>query len=100
MIRVGNIMHDSNVTMRVATIGTVELRSLHSGNAVLLFASSQMAFADETGLVGGAVAGAVVGGPVGAVVGGVVGNSMTNHRYYPRSYAYHPYHHYHHHYGY
>ena len=41
----------------------------------LLCASSQIAFADEsgaiTGGVGGAVAGAVVGGPVGAVVGGV-----------------------------
>ncbi len=40
------------------------------------------AFADETGLVGGAVAGAVVGGPVGAVVGAVVGNSVTDHRYH------------------
>lgn len=43
----------------------------------LLCASSQIAFADEsgtiTGGVGGAVAGAVVGGPVGAVVGGVGG---------------------------
>jgi len=56
--------------------------------AVLLCASSQIAFADEsgtvTGAVGGAVAGAVVGGPVGAVVGGVggaaIGNSMTNQR--------------------
>ena len=67
----------------------------------LLFASSQIAFADEsgtvTGAVGGAVAGAVVGGPVGAVVGGVggavIGNSVTNHRHYHRGYAYHPYHH-------
>ena len=57
--------------------------------AVLICASSQIAFADENGLVtgavGGAVAGAVVGGPVGAVVGGVggaaIGNSVTNHRY-------------------
>ncbi len=43
--------------------------------AALIFASSQIAFADEsgtvTGAVGGAVAGAVVGGPGGAVVGGV-----------------------------
>ena len=42
--------------------------------AALLCASSQIAFADEsgaiTGGVGGAVAGAVVGGPVGAVVEG------------------------------
>ena len=69
--------------------------------AALIFASSQIAFADENGLVtgavGGAVAGAVVGGPVGAVVGGVggaaIGNSVTNHRHYHRGYAYHPYHH-------
>ena len=62
----------------------------------LLCASSQIAFADEsgaiTGGVGGAVAGAVVGGPVGAVVGGVggaaIGNSMSNHRRYHRGYAY------------
>ena len=77
--------------------------SLVLSAAVLLCASSQIAFADETGLVGGAIAGAVVGGPVGAVVGGVVGNSVTNHRsYYHRGYAYHPYHPYHHyhHYGY
>ena len=68
----------------------------------LLCASSQIAFADEsgaiTGGVRGAVAGAVVGGPGGAVVGGVggaaIGNSMTNHRHYHRGYAYHPYHHY------
>jgi hypothetical protein len=73
----------------------------------LLCASSQIAFADEsgaiTGGVGGAVAGAVVGGPVGAVVGGVggaaIGNSMTNHRHYRRGYAYHPYHHYYDQYG-
>src|SRR5208283_5872103 len=58
--------------------------------AAFIFASSQMAFADENGLVtgavGGAVAGAVVGGPVGPVVGGVggaaIGNSVTNHRSY------------------
>ena len=56
-------------------------------------ASSQIAFADQNGLVtgavGGAVAGAVVGGPVGAVVGGVggaaIGNSVTNHRNYTRT---------------
>jgi hypothetical protein len=54
--------------------------SLVLSAAVLLCASSQIAFADETGLVGAAIAGAVVGGPVGAVVGGVVGNSVTNHR--------------------
>jgi len=68
--------------------------------AAFIFTSSQMAFADENGLVtgavGGAVAGAVVGGPVGAVVGGVggaaIGNSVTNHRHYHRGYVYH--HHY------
>ena len=67
----------------------------------LLCASSQFAFADEsgaiTGGVGGAVTGAVVGGPVGAVVGGVggaaIGNSVTNHGRYHRGYANHPYHH-------
>ena len=42
------------------------------------------AYADETGLVGGAIAGAVVGGPVGAVVGAVVGNGVTDHRYHHR----------------
>ena len=70
--------------------------------AVLLCASSQIALADQNGLVtgavGGAVAGAVVGGPVGAVVGGVggaaIGNSVTNHRSYHRGYAYHHHHHY------
>jgi hypothetical protein len=72
--------------------------SLVLSAAVLLCASPQIAFADETGLVGGAIAGAVVGGPVGAVVGGVVGNSVTNHRSYHRRYAYHPSHY--HHYGY
>ena len=41
-----------------------------------------VAYADETGLVGGAIAGAVVGGPVGAVVGAVVGNGVTDHRYH------------------
>jgi uncharacterized membrane protein len=68
--------------------------------AVLICASSQIAFADQNGLatgaVGGAVAGAVVGGPVGAVVGGVggaaIGNSMTNHGHYHRGYAYHQHH--------
>jgi hypothetical protein len=63
--------------------------------AALLCASSQIAFADEsgaiTGGVGGAVAGAVIGGPVGAVVGGVggaaIGNSVTNHRQYHRGYG-------------
>ena len=43
--------------------------------AVLICASSQITFADEsgtvTGVVGGAAAEAVVGGPVGAVAGGV-----------------------------
>jgi uncharacterized membrane protein len=76
--------------------------------AALLFASSQIAFADEAGTVTGAVrgdvAGAVVGGPVGAVVGGIGGaaieNSVTNHRHYHRGYAYHPYHHHHHYYQY
>jgi hypothetical protein len=81
--------------------------SLVLSAAVLFCASSQIAFADENGLVtgavGGAVAGAVVGGPVGAVVGGVggaaIGNSVTNHRSYHGGYAYHPYHHhYYHHY--
>jgi len=74
---------------------------LFLSGAALLFASSQIAFADENGLatgaVGDAVAGAVVGGPVGAVVGGVggaaIGNSVTNHRHYHRGYAYQPYHH-------
>jgi hypothetical protein len=65
--------------------------------AALLCASSQIAFADESGAITGGVGGAVVGGPVGAVVGGVggaaIGNSMTNHRHYHRGYAYHPYHH-------
>jgi hypothetical protein len=70
--------------------------------AALICGSSQIAFADENGMVtggvGGAVAGAVVGGPVGAVVGGVggavIGNSVTNHRrYYHRGYANRPYHH-------
>jgi uncharacterized membrane protein len=69
--------------------------------AALLCASSQIAFAEEsgaiTGGVGGAVAGAVVGGPVGAVVGGVggaaIGNSVINHRHYQRGYGYHSYHH-------
>ena len=72
--------------------------SLVLSAAVLLCASSQIAVADETGLVGGAIAGAVVGGPVGAVVGGVVGNSVTNRRSYHRRYAYPPSHY--HHYGY
>jgi hypothetical protein len=74
--------------------------------ALLIGASTQFAFADETGTVGGAVGGAVVGGavggPVGAVVGGIggaaVGNSMTNHRYYHHYYGYHPYHHHHYYY--
>jgi uncharacterized protein YcfJ len=71
--------------------------------AVLICASSQMAFADQQGTivggVGGAVAGAAVGGPVGAVVGGVggaaIGNSITNHHRYYHGLAYHPYRHHH-----
>jgi hypothetical protein len=47
----------------------------------LLCASSQIAFADESGAV------------VGGVGGAAIGNSMTNHRHYHRGYAYHPYHH-------
>ena len=78
--------------------------SLVLSAALLFCASSQIALADQNGLVtgavGGAVAGAVVGGPVGAVVGGVggaaIGNSVTNHRSYHRGYAYHPYPRYHH----
>ena len=75
--------------------------------ALLICASTQFAFADESGTVGGAVGGAAVGaavgGPVGAIVGGVggaaIGNSMTNHRYYRHHYyVYHPYHHHHYYY--
>ncbi len=58
--------------------------SLVLSAALLLFASSQIAFADQNGLVTGAVGGAAIG------------NSVTNHRSYHRGYAYHPYHHYHH----
>src|ERR1700733_14619531 len=55
----------------------------------LLCASSQIAFADESGAITGGVGGAVAGG----VGGAAIGNSMTNHRHYHRGYAYHPYHH-------
>jgi hypothetical protein len=61
-------------------------------------ASTQFAFADESGTVGGAVGGATVGAavgrPVGAVVGGTaIGNSITNHRHYRHHYyVYNPYH--------
>jgi hypothetical protein len=47
----------------------------------LLCASSQIAFADESGAITGGVGGAAIG------------NSMTNHRHYHRGYAYHPFHH-------
>jgi hypothetical protein len=55
--------------------------------AALLFASTGVAFANETGsvggMIGGAAIGAAAGGPVGAVVGGaVVGNAITGPRYY------------------